>query len=539
MKKIFFVIDTQRYEQLYLLEYPFTEETFDYLKSKYVSESKSSFIRKQKDIPTQDKLKQLFLTNRTQCLNFFYDIMIQGIHYISYPVGFVKNQSGIDQVGQVASYEDEDEIEESKEEKDGEVERTSLNINEKNTYTSKKFSRYDRHDIKMFNLVCAFDKKQTLFPNSRIVNNTYIHLEVYCKYFSNEEYNKKYLSLELIHIMKFYESFFDKKNFDCTFSKFMTLLPTKTNLYKILNYLYEVINENEITSFKMNDLDVKYYILDNHEENVKEYHSLIIVKPGAVKQIFMHSFNSNPTLLVFVNRISPFKTLYEMSKDNKISVKSILKFVNALESSKLVKKIFRIQNHSTFVANPKFTKIDDSYFNPFTIEELIKPFYDNPPSPIESVYEKHFIDNIDKDKFLKMLVYMLEKEYIIQTSQIVIPNFELKYEYPDFQTNIINELQSIFKEKDHSQKENTIIQANEERKEGNNEIYFEDGLEQVKQLNIKDYEVLQYILPLLHKKLFIEEIAYLSGYKFMKLHEIFEKYPWLFTVIYINLNNEY
>ena len=146
---------------------------------------------------------------------------------------------------------------------------------------------------------------------------------------------------------------------------------------------------------------------------------------------------------------------------------------------------------------------------------------------------------IDKDKFLKMLVYMLEKEYIIQTSQIVIPNFELKYEYPDFQTNIINELQSIFKEKDHSQKENTIIQANEERKEGNNEIYFEDGLEQVKQLNIKDYEVLQYILPLLHKKLFIEEIAYLSGYKFMKLHEIFEKYPWLFTVIYINLNNEY
>ena len=135
----------------------------------------------------------------------------------------------------------------------------------------------------------------------------------------------------------------------------------------------------------------------------------------------------------------------------------------------------------------KFTKIDDSYFNPFTIEELIKPFYDNPPSPIESVYEKHFIDNIDKDKFLKMLVYMLEKEYIIQTSQIVIPNFELKYEYPDFQTNIINELQSIFKEKDHSQKENTIIQANEERKEGNNEIYFEDGLEQVKQLNIKDY----------------------------------------------------
>ena len=135
MKKIFFVIDTQRYEQLYLLEYPFTEETFDYLKSKYVSESKSSFIRKQKDIPTQDKLKQLFLTNRTQCLNFFYDIMIQGIHYISYPVGFVKNQSGIDQVGQVPSYEDDDEIEESKEEKDGEVERTSLNINEKNTYT--------------------------------------------------------------------------------------------------------------------------------------------------------------------------------------------------------------------------------------------------------------------------------------------------------------------------------------------------------------------------------------------------------------------
>ena len=119
--------------------------------------------------------------------------------------------------------------------------------------------------------------------------------------------------------------FFDKKNFYCTFSKFMTLLPTKTNLYKILNYLYEVINENEITSFKMNDLDVKYYMLDNHEENVKEYHSLIIVKPGAVKQIFMHSFNSNPTLLVFVNRISPFKTLYEMSKDNKISVKSILK----------------------------------------------------------------------------------------------------------------------------------------------------------------------------------------------------------------------
>lgn len=538
MKKIFFVIDTQRYEQLYLLEYPFTEETFEYLKSKYISESKSSFIRKQKEIPTQDKLKQLFLTNRTQNLCFFYDIMIQGIHYISYPVGLVKNQLGIDQVGQVASYEDEEEIDESKEEKYGEVERTSLNISEKNTYTSKRFSRFDRLDIKMFNLVCAFDKKQTLVHNSRLIDNTYIHLEVYCKYFINEEYNKKYLSLELIHIMKFYESFFDKKNFDCTFSKFMTLLPTKTNLYKILNYLYEVINENEITSFKMNDLDVKYYMQSNHEENVKEYHSLIIVKPGAVKQIFMHSFNSNPTLLVFVNRMSPFKTLYEMSKDNKINVKSVLKFVNALESSKLVKKIFKLQNHSTFVVNPKFIKTDDSFFNPFTIEELIKPFYDNPPSSIESIYEKHFIDSIDKDKFLKMLVYMLEKEYIIQTSQIVIPNFELKYKYPDFQTNIINELQSIFNEKEHT-KDIIFNQVNEEKKEENNEIYFEDELEQIKQSNIKDYEVLQYILPLLHKKLFIEEIAYLSGYKFMKLHEIFEKYNWLFTVIYINLNNEY
>ena len=105
--------------------------------------------------------------------------------------------------------------------------------------------------IEMFNIVFVFDKRETLLPNSNLIQNTYIYLEVFSRYFLLEEYRKRYLSTEVIHIIKFYDNFFSKNNTDNSFIQFMNLLSTKTKLFKIINYLYCVIGKNEIPKINM------------------------------------------------------------------------------------------------------------------------------------------------------------------------------------------------------------------------------------------------------------------------------------------------
>ena len=76
MKKIFIVFDTQRFDQLYLLEYPFTADTFEYIRKKFTIDMKASFIKKSNDMYIQDKLKELFLISKKKSRHFIFDIMI-------------------------------------------------------------------------------------------------------------------------------------------------------------------------------------------------------------------------------------------------------------------------------------------------------------------------------------------------------------------------------------------------------------------------------------------------------------------------------
>ena len=96
MKKIFIVFDTQRFDQLYLLEYPFTEDTFEYIRKKFTIDMKASFIKKSNDMYIQDKLKELFLISKKKSRHFIFDIMIENTQYISYPTWIEKNSNPFD-----------------------------------------------------------------------------------------------------------------------------------------------------------------------------------------------------------------------------------------------------------------------------------------------------------------------------------------------------------------------------------------------------------------------------------------------------------
>ena len=655
MKKIFIVFDTQRFDQLYLLEYPFTEDTFEYIRKKFTIDMKASFIKKSNDMYIQDKLKELFLISKKKSRHFIFDIMIENTQYISYPTWIEKNlnpfdKNCIDDASEDEFLEDEKNLNLSQDEKiDSEDEKnveSNLNTAEKkkpkkNSINNKICSQKEETDgltIEMFNIVFVFDKRETLLPNSNLIQNTYINLEVFSRYFLLEEYRKRYLSTEVIHIIKFYDNFFSKNNTDNSFTQFMNLLSTKTKLFKIINYLYCVIGKNEIPKINMTNADFKYYMITNKTEmhnqmsrkqlkenkslNIKQFHSIIFIKPKTIKEICKHSFDSNPSLLQFITNMSPFKTIYSMSCEIGIEIDLLLDFVNCFESSGLVKKTFKLQNHSIFIRNPFIDIKNDSYFSPLTVNEVLEPFEQNPPIPIEKIYSEIFTKHMNKDRFLKELIYLLENEYIIQVSHVPLVNFEFRSTktYEDIVlekiTAIINEKKETIKEnekmnpnqkeevqkvqhekdckkkkfekketksshkkevdiddpqtkefiskvKDESKekkeesnkkdecngsnkkrKEKTVNSDKEDKesnvnKEKDGKIYYEDVIEKIKGTNNKDYEMFKNIAELLKKKYFIEEISHFSGYKVTDLLKTMEKYPWLFNIIIIPVNNDY
>ena len=93
-------------------------------------------------------------------------------------------------------------------------------------------------------------------------------------------------------------------------------------------------------------------------------------------------------------------------------------------------------------------------------------------------------------------------------------------------------------------KEKTVNSDKEDKesnvnKEKDGKIYYEDVIEKIKGTNNKDYEMFKNIAELLKKKYFIEEISHFSGYKVTDLLKTMEKYPWLFNIIIIPVNNDY
>ena len=155
-----------------------------------------------------------------------------------------------------------------------------------------------------------------------------------------------------------------------------------------------------------------------------------------------------------------------------------------------------------------------------------------------------FESTMDKGKFLNMLIYLLQKNYLILTSIIIdsILPFKFEYFFEKFFFDSLNNFQNkknsnmIFEdvninEKQINRNKKTINLYNYKR---NNEIiYYEDILLEIKEKSIEDYYLLNNITSLIQKKMYIEEISYYSNYKINEILKTIDKYPELFNIIIV------
>ena len=151
---------------------------------------------------------------------------------------------------------------------------------------------------------------------------------------------------------------------------------------------------------------------------------------------------------------------------------------------------------------------------------------------------------MDKGKFLNMLIYLLQNNFLILTSIIIDSILPFKFEY--FFEKFIFDSLSNFQNKKNSNMIFEDVNINEKQVNGNKKtinlynykrnndiVYYEDILLEIKQKSIDDYYLLNNITSLIQKKMYIEEISYYSNYKINEILQTIEKYPELFNIIIV------
>ena len=167
-----------------------------------------------------------------------------------------------------------------------------------------------------------------------------------------------------------------------------------------------------------------------------------------------------------------------------------------------------------------------------------------PGTNINSLYSNSFESQMDKGKFLNMLIYLLQNNFLILTSIIIDSILPFKFEY-FFEKFIFDSLNN-FQNKKNSKMFFEDVNINEKPSNGNKKtinlynykrnndiVYYEDILLEIKEKSIDDYYLLNSITSLIQKKMYIEEISYYSNYKINEILQTIEKYPELFNIIIV------
>ena len=491
MEKIFFVYETINYEKHYLFEYPITKEIFDYLKYRYC-ELKKSFINKSinnNPFVEQKNLLQTFLIRSKNQKSFSFELIIDNLYYISYP--------------------------------------TKINQQDYYKENNNNFNKID-----LFNIIFVL-KKNLVLENKNLKNNLYLNLQSLSKYLQYEEYSKNYLTNQIVEIIEFYDKLFQYRN--SNEDKLKDYLKNNI-LFKNIENIFESFQKKNYSNYEINNKIFNYFFDINFKDKlIQPFHSIILIKKNYEKLL---SNNSNQYLKFFIENCTPFKTIQEICLEKNINLNIILVFVNNLINWKCAKKIFKIQNTSIFAINHNIQNFDlnknvekEKKEKIFKIIETLSSI--EPNIFLEDLHKNYFSD-INNENFLEYVIFLLENEFIIMISQIIISKLKFKYEY-DYEKMIIKNFNNI----SNNLIDNLNINDNNNKDKINeNEFYFEDFLEEIKKNENNDYVILFDIMPFIQKKMFIDEIVYFTGYKINEILDIVKKYNYIFSILFFPLNDE-
>ena len=138
---------------------------------------------------------------------------------------------------------------------------------------------------------------------------------------------------------------------------------------------------------------------------------------------------------------------------------------------------------------------------------------------------------IDIEEFKKCIIYLVENQYLVQTSIIIISKLKMKNEL-NYQKSMSNKFSRLM---NNINEFNLEEEKGEDKIENKGNIFFEDFLKLVKNKSIEDFFILANIKDLINKQLFINEISYYSGYKIKDILNVINKYDAIFDLVVVPL----
>ena len=527
MKSIFVVAETITYEKHFLFEYPLTEEFYNYLHKKYFKETKSNKNFQNKNTSSENSFSYLELYLKSFTLenhinqDFIFDIIIDNDRFISFPIWFSKNEYN------------------------KRIKREDLKNNNSKNELNKNDDRYML--LNMFNIIFVFSNDEPMNIKQELFKSVYSNLESLSKLLLYEEYNKHYLGIETLRITRMIHKFFTQKKEMINYKNFFEKFSTNNNIYKYIKNIYLGIENNEISHVTIYNIELNYYISMYTNQlksfQIKPYHSVIITNRRKLNSFFQNATDINPKMIIIIDKIFKMKTLQEISLENNIELNFVMFFANQLVSWNLGNIIFKFNNYSTFQISDNIPEGINlrkhegiigfnqaiSILNKFTISEST--------TTLNEIYQIYF-KSIDNEVFKRCINYLVERQYLIQTSIIIFSKLKMK-NMNDYKKVMINKFCNLTSHKDIyedvriSKDKNINGNENEEREEEN--YYYEDFLKEVKEKSNQDFFVLSVIKELIAKKLYIEEISYYTGFKIKEILHVIKKYDPIFDLVVVPL----
>lgn len=524
MKRIFVIAETANYEKLVLLNYPLSKEFFEYLYTNY--NTKKNLVKDLDNLDISEELSdfdiylKLFILDKHVNQNFIFDIIINKERFISFPLWFSKGE-----------YNKRMHIKKQYENYLKDLYNTKNNNNTKEKYIL----------LNMFNIIFVLSNEGPMNINRELCKSVYSNLESISKLLLLEEYHSHYLGLESFNIIKNIKNYFRQKKECINYQSFIDIFQQDNNFYTYIKNIYEGIKNNEISNVKISNIELNYYIgMYNNQINsfkIKPYHCIIINRKKL--DIFFQSMKDiNPKILIIIDKIYQMKTLEEISLEKNIELNFVLFFANQLVSWNLARIIFKFNNYSTFQVSDKIPdeiikfKLPGEKIELQTIINILNKFsISESTTTLNEIFKA--TKPIEIDEFKRCIIYLVENQYLDQTSIVIISKLKIKSAANNYHHLFLKKFSDLFPNQDIlnlPEKLNLECDINEYK-----EIYYENFLKLVKNKSIKDFNILANIKDFIHKNLYLNEISYYTGYKIKDILDVVNKYDDIFDLVVVPL----
>ena len=304
--------------------------------------------------------------------------------------------------------------------------------------------------------------------------------------------------------------------------------------------MFEGIKNSEIFHVTICNIELNYYIsMYTNQLNsfqIKPYHSIVIINKNKLNRFLNSVVDLNPNIKKIIPKLIEMKTLDEVSLESDIELNFVMFFANQLVSWNLANIIYKFNNYSTFQISdyiPEGNMLRQhigiiglnqaiSILNSFSTSEAT--------TTLNEIYQTYFKSN-DNDTFQRNIKYLVEKQYLVQTSIIIHSKLKMKNIY-NFKKSMMNKFCSLIS--------HDIIYKEEEKnknEENDDEYYYEDFLRDIKIKCNEDFLILSIIKDFIYKKMYINEISFYTGIKIKDILDTVKKYEYIFDLIVVPLYN--